>query len=156
MTRLPIPPSGDADNGTVGIVLGSDDLDNHSVFWKGGDNGTKGDHIINIWGKGGDAQTKSGHKGRIIFAVGYGPGNDKVLSEGFSVDAIPDKVTEVAWNPKAFQIGNVVYGLRLALAFHSDSLQPEDLVGHITALEKVKLESASGVYKNNPPRVIAS
>jgi len=112
----------------------------------------KGTYTDEIWG---ETQTDPGHAGEIHldFEVARNDKN-KVISAGFSVDAIPDIVTEAAWNPKTYNKGNLA-GLALKVIFHSDSLQPDDLDKHISVLEKIQDESLSGSWKDNPPKLVA-
>ena len=114
------------------------------MFWKGGDNGTEGDHIVNIWGKGGNAQTKPEHAGKIIFAVGYGPNDDKVSSFGFSVAAIPTAVKMSS--PQILRAEDIserrdpnyqiAWGVRYQYSVISDSGDWRDLSG-VTVSERL-------------------
>jgi len=97
-----------------------------------------------LWG---DQQTASGHAGKIILSIGYTDQKPKKSSEGFSVVAIPSSVTEKKISE---YLENREAGMEIRVIFNSDSLNRKNIEKTIQVLEKVKVESQTGAWKDLP------
>jgi len=98
-----------------------------------------------------------GNAGKLYLrVVDKTTGKELARTEGFSVAAIPIAVTEskIGSYSKKLKVG-VEVGMKIKLAFKSDSGKPDDINKTIEVLEKVKIETVTGAWAAMPPTINA-